>query len=227
VLWCLERFRRVVAVTNFPASPLARAKQTQRVVALHAGNEQSAATISYINTLITLLGGLGFKPQRAVAHLIRHFPHYQKNGISLGQKVFRYLKNHRTNGLYILGSGPNVGTAKEAALALSETTKLAWLGMSVAEFDHGPKETADNSVIVFLISRGRKEARARALATSLQRRTNALVLRIEERALPESLSPLTLIAQAYTLMDALAARLRVKQTYRLGGKVTLTAPRFR
>ena len=67
-------------------------------------------------------------------------------------KAFTSMKE-----LHILGSGPNFGTAVEAALKISETTCLPGLAYEAEEFLHGPniKFTPSNTVV--LIDNGLNE----------------------------------------------------------------------
>lgn len=67
--------------------------------------------------------------------------------------------------------------------------------MSVAQYDHGQKETAENNVLIILNSCGKDKRRIEAIKALLQQKTNAFVLEIIESDLSESLSPLTLIVQ--------------------------------
>lgn len=39
--------------------------------------------------------------------------------------------------MYIIGSGPNIATALQAALILSESTKLNFTGIPIAQYDPG------------------------------------------------------------------------------------------
>ena len=103
---------------------------------------------------------------------------------------------------------------------MSEVTKLAWLGMPVAQYDHGPKETADNSVVIILNSSGRDRKRIEVLKQNLKKHSNALVVELVETQLVEPLSPLTLIVQLNFLMNYLADYMQIKDTFHIGSKVT-------
>jgi glucosamine--fructose-6-phosphate aminotransferase (isomerizing) len=220
VLWNLERFKQAVAITNNPKGALAKAAAVKKTVLLHAGLEKSSATKTFINTLVVLYAGLGLKVLPAVTRLSKHFSELRAAGERQAELIFQYYKSHRVQGLFVLGSGPNFGSAGEAALALAEVTKLPWQGLELAQFDHGPKEAAENSVVVFLDGAGRDKKRRELMVKILKSKSNALIATLAEHALPEALTPFSLVAQAYFMAHHLADLLQVKRTYRLGGKIT-------
>jgi glucosamine--fructose-6-phosphate aminotransferase (isomerizing) len=219
-LWCLERCQEAVAVVNNTESSLAKAMNLKKVVDLYAGKEKMSSTKNYVNTLISLYLGLKINPQKAIQKLRKNFFPLQAEAQEKAQKITRYLKSGKVKGFYVIGSGPNLGTAYEAALTLSETTKLPWNGMSVAQYDHGPKETADNTVVLILNAHGKDERRILLVKDVLRQRSNALVVELNENTLSELISPLTLIVQANFLMNFLADELQVGNTFKLGGKIT-------
>jgi len=92
--------------------------------------------------------------------------------------------------------------------------------MSAAEFDHGPKEAAQHGVAIILDDRGEQARRTRLAEQMLKTKTNTLIIRLSERALSETLSPLMLAVRIFLLADHLADSLKIQSTYRLGGKVT-------
>ncbi len=219
-VWNLEKFEAVVAITNDPHSALAKSPKTKQVVQLHAGVEQASSNNSYVNTLIALYLGLGIDPSQAVEALQSRFAQFDASSKTLAQQISQYSNDRAVKGRYVIGSGPNLGTAYQAALTLSETTKLAWTAMSVAQYDHGPKETADDTVVIVLNSSGKDAKRIAALKNTLSSKSSALVVELSEKQLSEQLSPITLITQANLLMDHLANVMHVGNTFTLGGKVT-------
>jgi glutamine---fructose-6-phosphate transaminase (isomerizing) len=155
-LWAAEQFTEYIAITNHAESQLGRAEKAKQVFELHAGAEGFSSTKTYINTLITLYSGLGIDAKRAVDVLQERWAELKERAIKAAEQAAGYSDGKIISGRYVLGSGPNVGTARQAALVLSETTRLAWNGMPVAQYDHGPKETAENSVVVVLNSNGKE-----------------------------------------------------------------------
>lgn len=92
--------------------------------------------------------------------------------------------------------------------------------MPLSQYDHGPKETAQNTIVLTLSAAGKDRQRSATLEEIQATKSNALTLRIEEQALTEALSPLPLITQANFLINDLADLLGVGATFALGGKVT-------
>jgi glucosamine--fructose-6-phosphate aminotransferase (isomerizing) len=120
----------------------------------------------------------------------------------------------------VIGEGPNMGTACEAALVLSETTKFPWIGISAGQYDHGPKETAESSAILFLNGGGKSAKRIEYLKKLLTSKTDAAVLELREENLPEALSPFPLSVRVCFFMNYLADHLKIQKTFHLGSKVT-------
>ena len=219
LLWNQGRFRSVVVVTNDPGSPIAISANTETVVDLSAGREECTSTKTYANMLIALYLGLGIDPRVAVDSLQTSFQRLRASGEDAGRKISEYMCDRSIKGLYVVGSGPNLGTAYQGALTLSETTKRSWTGLALAQYDHGPKETATDSVVVMLNGGGPTKRRIAALRDLLEKRSNALVLELSEHEVPENLTPLSLIVQLNFCMCHLADVLSVGDAFQIGTKV--------
>ncbi len=226
-VWCLDKFKKVIALTNYPSSKLGQAKPTAKIVELFAGDESYSSTKTYTNTLIALYIGLGIDPKDAVRSLANNFSAFESETKNQSQAIFKYLTANNVKGFYVLGSGPNIGTAYQGALTLSETTKLPWNGMGVAQYDHGPKETADNAVVLILDSHGRDNKRIESIRKVLEIRTGALVITIGEKSLAEELSPVTLITKVNLLMYHLAKLMKPGATFKFGSKVTKVSEKLK
>lgn len=218
-LWCTDLFERYVAVTNFPENPLGTAPNAQAVVPLWAGEERFSSSKTYVNTLLVLFRGLGFDPTASVDLLFRHFDRYEQQGRELAEAVFAARQTRPLHGMYVTGSGPNVATALEAALILSESTKLAFQGLPLAQYDHGPKETAQNSLVVHILAKGKTYDRTRKLAETI-RSAGATVLTVEVPEADEAFSILHTIVPFNFMAYYLAEALGVGETFTVGGKVT-------
>lgn len=216
-VWNKEKFEKYYTITNNKDSSLG--KNAKEIFEIFSGEENYSSTKSYINTLITLYLGLGFDPKDAIEKMTLNFINFQNNSQINTQKILGYMNMNTLKGLYIIGSGPNIGTAYEGALTMSETTKLAWIGMPLAQYDHGPKETADKTIVIILDSNGKDKKRIQALSEALKN-SDALIIRLEEKELEEIFSPLTLIVQLNLIMNYLADLLNVGETFLVGGKIT-------
>jgi glucosamine--fructose-6-phosphate aminotransferase (isomerizing) len=103
---------------------------------------------------------------------------------------------------------------------MTETTKRPFQAQTVAQYDHGPKEAADGSIVIVLDAEGHDSRRIAHLVSLLERESDATVIRLRENAVDEKASPLVLFAQAAFAMDTLADALDVGDTFRFGGKIT-------
>lgn len=216
-IWNAEKFDEFIAVTNNSDSSLAKA--AREVYEIFSGKENFSSTKSYINTLIILYLGLGFEPFLAIEELNKNFKNYQESAQDNAQKIFNYIQKNK-NGLYILGSGPNIATAYESALTLTETTKIAWTGMSLAQFDHGPKEASADSVIIILNASEKDKQRSDLLKHTLNDLSNCLIIELDEENIEQIFSPITLITRLNLIMADLAKLLKIEETFQIGDKIT-------
>lgn len=218
-LWCRTLFERYIAVVNDPESPLATAQNVERVVQIHAADEKYSSTSTYVNTLIALYSGLGIEVKPAVEHLKRNFQRFEDWGKNAAKKIAALLGKGEAIGGYIIGSGPNIATAREAALTISESTKLPFIGMAAAQYDHGPKETAAGTVVIAITVKGPSYERTQRLLDTV-RDAGAEVIVLEETGLDERISPISLIVPFNFLMHYLVKELGVNPEFTVGRKVT-------
>lgn len=218
-LWCSAWFEQYVAVSNDVSSPLCTAPNAGRVIPILAGEEHYSSSKTYVNTLIALFNGFGFSPGPAVDRLAATFGQYRERGEQLAESVFGVLNQQPIHGIYVTGSGPNIATAHEAALILSESTKLTFQGLPMAQYDHGPKETAQNSIVIQIQTPGPAYERTRNLSALLAK-AGAHVFTIEVPEADEAYSVLHTIIPFNFMAYYLAMKLNVRETFVVGGKVT-------
>jgi glutamine---fructose-6-phosphate transaminase (isomerizing) len=220
-VWCAELFSRYIAVTNDPGSALAQNPNASEIISLYAGKEQYSSSKTYINTLLALFRGFGFNDEKAAILLADKIRDYDNLGRKMAGDIFNEITRKKIHGIYIIGNGPNVATAYEAALIMSENTKLCFTGLPVAQYDHGAKETAANSIVIQILSKGRSLDRAERLSRTISR-SGALVMRIEEPDAEENFSVLYNIIPFNFMAVYLAGMLNVSGTFAVGGKITTT-----
>ncbi len=218
-IWCRDLFESVIALTNDPASTLSTGKNTATTYLLRAGKEEFSATKSYINTLLTLYLGHGQEVKPALEMISGKMEGYEKTARDMASTIHTFVKQKGFKGAYILGNGPNIATAYEAALILSETTKIPFTGMALAQYDHGPKETARDSIVIVIRTKGRARQRTDSLLKTI-RAAGALTLPVEENDLPEPLSPFTTIIPLNLLAWFLAREKGISVTFEVGNKIT-------
>ena len=219
VLNCATCFSEFTAIVNDIESPLAKTKNIKLAIPMYAGHEEFSSTKTYINTLIVLYIGHGFNVRTALESMKRRYEEFELTGTSVGAIILKSLKKEKLKCI-ILGNGPNVGTAYQAALMLSESTKYPFIGMSLAQYEHGYKETAKGSlVIVINPSQGILFNSSNELMNKL-RDAGAQVYEINESELNEIYTPLTSILPFFFMAGFLATQLKIEQPFSVGNKIT-------
>ena len=222
MLWCAELFKSFVAIVNDVESPLAESVSRSKIISLYAGNENLIPTKTYINTLITLYLGFGFDPGGIIPVLKNKLFDFKEQGKEIADIIYKRIRKKRLKGIYILGNGPNLATAHQAALVLSEVTKIPILSMSVPQYDHGYKETAPKSLVI-VINPPDSPAfnRTKALLRTIKV-AGAEVLEQSNAETEEKYSPLTFPVSFFFAAESLANRLKINNPFEIGKKVTRT-----
>jgi glucosamine--fructose-6-phosphate aminotransferase (isomerizing) len=150
-----ERGAFTVAVTNDPESELAH--KAEAVLPLHAGPELAvAATKTYLNTLgaLGLLAAhiaeeeAGFiRDLRATAELMREVTPRLEAGITGVAVPFAFAGR-----MFVVGRGAEYSTAREIALKLLETCRVAAEPLTATAFAHGPVAALDSLFPVWAIA---------------------------------------------------------------------------
>jgi len=219
VLWAAELFKSFTAITNKIDSPLTQFSGASSIVDLLAGDEKFSSSKTYINTLLALFKGFNIDVKNAVNILSAHENKYEQKGKEIAEAIFSLIQQQKLNGLYITGSGPNIATALQAALIMSESTKLNFNGLAMPQYDHGPKETAKNSVVINIVAKGKSYDRTQKLTEAIQQ-AGATVFTIEEPAVSENESVINNIVPFNYMAYYLSELLEIKDTFIVGGKVT-------
>jgi glucosamine--fructose-6-phosphate aminotransferase (isomerizing) len=144
-----------LALTNEPESALARAADT--TLPLAAGSERSvAATKTFMNTLAALAllaGGVAGRGDeiaagvRQVADLIACAVDPLERAVQQLATAFAYVGR-----MYVMGRGIEFGTAREIALKLTETCRVAAEPLTVTDLAHGPVAALDSLFPVWTIA---------------------------------------------------------------------------
>ena len=145
----------VVAFTNDPASELASVADA--VIALHAGTERAvAATKTYVNQ-VAALGLLAAHAAgqaeafadgvRATAAAMRELIGSLEGRIANVAMPFAYAGR-----MFVVGRGPEFATAREIALKLLETCRIAAEPLTATDLAHGPVAALDSLFPVWAIA---------------------------------------------------------------------------
>jgi glutamine---fructose-6-phosphate transaminase (isomerizing) len=144
-----------VALTNDPASDLAAAAEI--TIPLSAGPEQSvAASKTYMNELAAvalLAGGVAGRGRemadgiRGVATALGEQMSSLERAVAAPAVAFTYVGR-----MYVIGRGLEFATAREVALKLTETCRVAAEPLTATDLAHGPVAALDSLFPVWTIA---------------------------------------------------------------------------
>jgi glucosamine--fructose-6-phosphate aminotransferase (isomerizing) len=220
-LWCTKLFDSYIGISNHTESSLCTTSNMSRCIDLLAGNEQFSASKTYINTLLALYKCFGFEVTDSLALLKKRMPDYARKGEEMAHKIYDRIIEKTIHAIYILGSGPNLATALEAALILTESTRLNFHGMAMAQYDQGPKEAAEASMVIQILAKGVSWDRSVRL-TEIISRAGATVISVEEPDVDENFSILHNILPFNFMAYFLAQKLNAQKPFIIGSKITET-----
>lgn len=139
------------ALTNSPSSPLAEA--SDHTIDLLAGPERSvAATKSFVSSVVAGLALLAYwKEDRALFEALTDLPSVLGRAIDCDWSELATALDGRTS-LYVLGRGPALAIAGEAALKFKETCGIHAEAYSAAEVLHGPARIVESGFPVLALA---------------------------------------------------------------------------
>jgi len=135
---------RTIALTNEPESDLARLAEIS--LPLAAGSERSvAASKTYLNMLAAL--ALLADALRTVADILAGSLDQLERAVAEVALAFAYVGR-----MYVIGRGMEIATAREIALKLKETCRVAAEPLTATDLVHGPVATLDALFPVWVIA---------------------------------------------------------------------------
>jgi glucosamine--fructose-6-phosphate aminotransferase (isomerizing) len=191
----------VLALTNTAESPLAVSADIS--IDLVAGKEQSvAATKSFVSSAVAGLGILGhwMEDENLLASL-KKLPEVFARAVTADwTPLLAALKDR--NSLYVLGRGPALAIAQEAALKFKETCGIHAEAYSAAEVLHGPARIVEAGFpVLALATRDASEAAVVEITDRLAKQ-GATAFVTTDRA--TSANRLPFAATGHPITDALA-----------------------
>jgi len=190
-----------IALTNTAGSPLASAADL--TVDLRAGVETSvAATKSFVSSVVAGLGILGhWAADRSLLDAVEALPAAFDRALACDWAPFLAPLEGRDS-LYVLGRGPGLAIAQEAALKFKETCGIHAEAYSAAEVLHGPARIVEAGFpVLALASRDAGEAGVAEIADRLAQQ-GAAVFATTDRAARANTLPF--VATGHPITDALA-----------------------
>ena len=221
----------LIAVTNDPASPLAR--RADGVIRLHCGNEATVSTKSYINSLAAheqITAIINGTPAEDTGETVKVMEEFSRPAV-LREIAADFTATPDARLVYI-GFGDHAASALYAGLITKEGAKVPAEGYIGGQFRHGPLELAGPGLTAVVFG-GDEQAHGsvRQLGTDLLA-TGSTVLAVGDRDLagavhvgapggsgPARLAHDALIAQHLTVAIA-AARGITPGAFTYGSKVT-------
>lgn len=191
-----------IALANTVPSPLSEAASL--AINVDAGKEIAvAATKSFVNSIVAGLAVLAhWKDDASLKQAVNALPQHFAEALSLDwSAVIDTLV--AADSLYMLGRGPSLAIASEAALKCKETCELHAEAYSSAEVLHGPVSlVAAAFPVIAFAARDKAETSIVATASKLVAK-NAAVYATSELASGQGPAKLPFVATGHPLTDAL------------------------
>ena len=205
-----------IAITNTPDSPLATAADIP--LDLRAGPERSvAATKTFVSSVVAGLGLVAhWAADEKLLAALATLPLALKDAVACDwSPLLAALDGHQS--LYVLGRGPSLAIASEAALKFKETCGIHAEAYSAAEVMHGPVRIVEGGFpLLVLAARDAAEPSVAGVADKLAAQgavtfaTSARVSAAQHLPFAVSGHPLTdalvLIVSFYGFVEALSRR---------------------
>ena len=217
-----------VALVNGEGSPVAASADI--CLPLYAGPEQSVAATKSL--IVSLAAGAAiiahWLNQNELLNFVSRLPDVlaQAAKIQWPEAIDLAVAN---DSLYVLGRGPALPIAAEAALKLKETCAIHAEAYSIAEVMHGPLELLGKDFPVLVYAQGDQSSATTQAAIQKMRTTGAKVLAVGKDGLSYAksdhplLDPISMIQTSYGFIEATAQALgRNPDHPRLLKKVTET-----
>lgn len=212
-----------IAITNDLSAPLARSADI--CLPLCAGPELSvAATKTFIASAVLMAAMVAMcESNETLSKAIDRLP--EDLGVA-NEMRWPHVEEAiaAATSLYVLGRGPSLPIAQEAALKLKETSGLHAEAFSAAEVMHGPMELVREAFPVLVFSPNDLALRTTTAAAEHLKAAGALLLRPEfHETLHPALDPISIIQSFYVSAERIARmRGRDPDKPRLLKKVTET-----
>ena len=206
-----------VAITNESLSPLTRI--SDRTINILAGPERSvAATKTFVTSIVAGLSVLAhWQQDDSLKQALEKLPGQAGAAVMIDWSGEFAEAASNTDALFVLGRGPSLAIAGEAALKFKETCRIQAESFSSAEVLHGPVSIVSSDYpVLALIARDAAEQPAVEVADAIASRganvfaTSARASMAQKLPFVESAHPLTdpllLIVSFYSFIEKLARR---------------------
>lgn len=190
-----------IALSNTLPSPIASA--SSHAIDINAGPELAvAATKSFVNSIVAGLALIGeWTGDEALKAAVRSLPEHFEKAVKLDWSALAGQLGEAES-LYMLGRGPALAIASEAALKFKETSNMHAEAYSAAEVLHGPVALVERRFpVITFAARDAAEASVVEVVDGLAAK-GALAFVTSDRAKTAHKLPFT--ATGHPITDALA-----------------------
>jgi fructoselysine-6-P-deglycase FrlB-like protein len=147
-------FYEYIAIVNNQSNPLIQGENLLHSIDLGLTDEHYHSSMPYIGLLIVLYQGLGLDCYPAIEYIRKDLDYYEAKGRLMAEEIEKNDKKNNIINLFILGNGPNVATAKQAALMLEKVSGRPVTGMSLAHYDHVFQDHPRDHLIIIINDNG-------------------------------------------------------------------------
>lgn len=190
-----------VALTNTLPSPITQA--SLHAVDINAGPELAvAATKSFVNSIVAGLALLSeWTGDDALKAAVRALPDHLAKAVTLDWSEFAGQLGDAES-LYMLGRGPALAIASEAALKFKETSNMHAEAYSAAEVLHGPVALVEDKFPVLAFAA--RDAAEASIVEIVDRLAGKRALAFATSSEVKATHKLPFVATGHPLTDALA-----------------------
>ncbi len=185
VVESVRKKTKIISILNNPESSIA--KNSDYILPLCAGHEESVTNKTYTNTLAVLLmfsSILANKNINETGEKIIACSNYLKQFLETEQKKIQEIALffQSTSFLHFISRGPSMVAAYQAALTFNEGARLYTDALPAGSFRHGPFElVGDGHCAVFLAPKGRTYNLLTSMAKEISRLGSKVLLLTNKR----------------------------------------------
>lgn len=190
---CLDSFHEFVIISKHtPDLFHNRNNSLQSIDISIAGNHYDFDSSNYLYLLLILYQGLGTDCYQAIDYMRKDIDYYEVKGQILADKIQWHIQNNNNPFIYIVGDGPNLFTARQAAEILYESTGYPFLPVNIEEFYHKNKHNRQGGLVIVFYDHGPGKLKIERLRDIYADYKDSFIY-IEEMDLQWNLSPLNLL----------------------------------
>jgi hypothetical protein len=147
-------FYEYIAIVHHRSNSLLRGDQLLQSIDLDLPDNSFHSSLPYLGLLTALYQGLGLDCLQAIEYLRRDLDYYEAKGRLMAEEIDKFFRKNHSKSVYILGNGPNVATARQAAMILGRATPKPFIGMPLSHFDYMYPQLDPESLLIIINDNG-------------------------------------------------------------------------